>query len=142
MERKDIDVPHIFSGDSIVDRRSVFQAHVARINSKDDAIAVLSKLKENNKIASATHNIYAWMTTTTKNGKNFGIHDCEDDGEHGAGAKLLNLLSLMQVQDIIVVVTRWYGGTHLGPDRFRHITNAARQVMLEYGFASKQKNAK
>jgi putative IMPACT (imprinted ancient) family translation regulator len=29
----------------------------------------------------------------------------------------------------MVVVTRWYGGVHLGPDRFRHIKNAARQVL-------------
>lgn len=29
----------------------------------------------------------------------------------------------------MVVVTRWYGGVHLGPDRFRHIGNAARQVL-------------
>lgn len=35
----------------------------------------------------------------------------------------------MNVKNVIVIVSRWYGGIHLGPDRFRHINNAARQVL-------------
>lgn len=35
----------------------------------------------------------------------------------------------MDVRDVLVVVSRWYGGVHLGPDRFRLINNAARQVV-------------
>jgi putative IMPACT (imprinted ancient) family translation regulator len=31
--------------------------------------------------------------------------------------------------NVVVVVSRWYGGTLLGPDRFKHINNAARQVL-------------
>ena len=34
----------------------------------------------------------------------------------------------------VVVVSRWYGGIHLGPDRFKHINNAARQVLDANGF--------
>ncbi|KAH7668168.1 impact family protein, partial [Aphelenchoides avenae] len=148
-----VHVPETYSGESVEDRKSVFQAHVARIKSKEEAsvrfspicncsfqaMAVLAKLKENSKIARATHNMYAWVTTTEKNGKSFELHDCEDDGENAAGAKLLNLLSLMQIRDVIVVVTRWYGGIHLGPDRFRHIASAARQALVDGGFA---RNAK
>lgn len=32
-----------------------------------------------------------------------------------------------------------YGGIHLGPDRFRHINNAARQVLLQAGFIKSEK---
>jgi putative IMPACT (imprinted ancient) family translation regulator len=35
----------------------------------------------------------------------------------------------LNLKNVMVVVTRWYGGVHLGPDRFRHISNAARQVL-------------
>lgn len=45
------------------------------------------------------------------------VADNDDDGESGAGAKLAALLELMGVQNVFVVVTRWYGGVHLGPDR-------------------------
>ena len=33
------------------------------------------------------------------------------------------------VKGCIVVVSRWYGGTHLGPMRFKHISNCARQAL-------------
>lgn len=33
------------------------------------------------------------------------------------------------------MVTRWYGGIHLGPDRFRHINNVARMLLEHCGFA-------
>jgi len=124
----------IFSGPTFEDRKSIFQAHVAAIQSKEDAMAVLDRLKENGKIARATHNIYAWRVLKDE-GRQLEQHDCEDDGEHTAGSKLLHLLVMMQAGNLIVVVTRWYGGIHLGPIRFRHICNVAREVMLQNGFA-------
>lgn len=33
-----------------------------------------------------------------------------------------------------VVVTRWYGGIHLGPDRFRIINEVARRQLVANGF--------
>mmetsp|Transcript_5484 Transcript_5484/g.11567 ORF Transcript_5484/g.11567 Transcript_5484/m.11567 type:complete len:81 (-) Transcript_5484:80-322(-) len=36
---------------------------------------------------------------------------------------------VMNVLNVAVVVTRWFGGIHLGPDRFKHISNAARDVL-------------
>ena len=42
------------------------------------------------------------------------------------------LLRLMNVENIAVIVTRWYGGIHLGPDRFRHINNVARNLIESY----------
>lgn len=36
---------------------------------------------------------------------------------------------LTKCMNVVVVVSRWYGGTLLGPDRFKHINNAARQVL-------------
>lgn len=59
--------------------------------------------------------------------------DCDDDGETKAGARLLELLTILDVCDIVVVVTRWYGGSKLGADRFKHINNAARNVLDQHG---------
>jgi len=39
-----------------------------------------------------------------------------------------------KANNVLVVVSRWYGGIHLGPDRFRLINNSAREVMMECGF--------
>lgn len=93
---------------------------------------MLQKLKRNNKIARATHNIYAWRITQLIDNKEFNQHDCECDGEFGAGPKLLRLLEQMKISNTIVIVTRWYGGRHLGPDRFRHINNLAREVINNF----------
>ncbi|VDM97244.1 unnamed protein product [Thelazia callipaeda] len=128
-------LPKIISGDSFVDRKSTFQAHVAQVYSKKEVVMVLNKLKENNKIARATHNMYAWLTEENVKGRLIKQHDCEDDGETGAGAKLLNLLELMKAKNVLVIITRWYGGIHLGPDRFRHICNLARQILVDNGFS-------
>lgn len=38
---------------------------------------------------------------------------------------------MMDVWNIVVVVSRWFGGTHIGPDRFKHINSAARESVLQ-----------
>lgn len=43
----------------------------------------------------------------------------EDDGEHGAGEPLLHMMRALGAIDVLVVVTRWFGGILLGPDRFK-----------------------
>lgn len=62
------------------------------------------------------------------------FQDCDDDGESAAGGRLLHLLELMGVWNAMVVVSRWYGGIHLGPDRFRIINQTARDAIVKAGF--------
>ena len=38
---------------------------------------------------------------------------------------------------MLVVVSRWYGGVKLGPARFTHINNAARQLLVELGHVAR-----
>lgn len=65
------------------------------------------------------------------------VQDCDDDGEHAAGGRLLHLLQIVDAQNVMVVVTRWYGGVHLGPARFTHINNAARMLLDQEGYIHK-----
>lgn len=88
----------------------------------------------------ATHNMYAYRIYQEKT-KSF-LHDCDDDGENQAGGRLLHLLEIIDVKNVIVIVSRWYGGIHLGSDRFRHINNAARQVLEAANLISKHKDNK
>jgi putative IMPACT (imprinted ancient) family translation regulator len=39
----------------------------------------------------------------------------------------------------LVVVTRWYGGVKLGPDRFRVINNVAREALVSGGYVKDEK---
>ena len=78
------------------------------------------------KYLKATHNIYAYRLKTQDNKI---IEQKKDDGETGAGIRILNLLQKNESINILIIVTRWYGGIHLGSDRFKHIVNAAKEVL-------------
>lgn len=52
--------PKIFSGDTVTEKKSIFQGHLAEVHSEDEVYSVLTTLKENRKIAQATHNIFAF----------------------------------------------------------------------------------
>ncbi|VDL71917.1 unnamed protein product [Nippostrongylus brasiliensis] len=136
------DVPTIYHGDVFTDRKSHFQAHLARVHSKEEVALVLDRLLENGKIARATHNMYAYRITELRDGREIRLHDCFDDGETGASSKMLELLHKMDANNVLVgtfmvVVSRWYGGIHLGPDRFRHINNLTREIISKHGLDSR-----
>ncbi|KAG9775005.1 hypothetical protein KCU88_g5229, partial [Aureobasidium melanogenum] len=52
----------------------------------------------------------------------------DDDGEKYAGKRLERVLADLDVEGI-VVVARWYGGIMLGPVRFTHIENVAKEAI-------------
>ncbi|KAJ1969388.1 hypothetical protein IWQ62_000656 [Dispira parvispora] len=124
-------IPEITTGGLIEDRHSVFVAHVSRVNSVPEAQHVVWQLLQDRKIAKATHNIVAYRIQPD-NGP--WIQDYDDDGETAAGGRLLHLLQLLEMRNVLVVVTRWYGGIQLGPDRFKHINNSARRTLESAGF--------
>ena len=125
------DAIEIFTDSPFVDRKSVFQAHLALVNSTDQVNQVKSMLLQNKKIASATHNISAYRICSSNNASSM-VQDCDDDGETAAGSRLLHLLVLLDVQNVLVVVSRWFGGIQLGPDRFKHINNVAREILEKH----------
>ncbi|SGZ49562.1 CIC11C00000004860 [Sungouiella intermedia] len=53
------------------------------------------------------------------------VQGFKDNGEKGAGAKLLEHMVQQNVINKLFIVTRWYGGSPIGSSRFRHISNAA-----------------
>lgn len=120
------------SGPSITDRKSTFQAHACQIQTEAQIQNALQQLKqENTRIQKAYHNMMAWrVTETLSNGIIVLKHDNNDDGETAAGSRLAQLLELRKEDGVLVVVSRWYGGIPLGPKRFAHITNTARQVLV------------
>ncbi|XP_069477030.1 protein IMPACT isoform X3 [Ambystoma mexicanum] len=131
---EDEELPPVSHGEPITERRSTFQAHLAPVVSPKQVKMVLNKLCENKKIASATHNIYAYRIYCED--KQTFLQDCEDDGETAAGGRLLHLMQILDARNVMVVVSRWYGGILLGPDRFKHINNCARTLLVEHQFAN------
>ncbi|XP_017769095.1 PREDICTED: protein IMPACT-like [Nicrophorus vespilloides] len=122
---------NVIHGEVIQDRKSTFQGHVCEVHNENDVRNVMNFLMQNKKISQATHNMLAYRIQKP-NG--VLLQDCDDDGENLAGGRLLHLLQIVNVKNVMVVVSRWYGGIQLGADRFKHINNAARTVLQDGGF--------
>jgi hypothetical protein len=121
----------------ITEKKSIFLARVAPVSSPAQAKQYVTHLlSTDKKAARATHNMTAWRI---KGPNDTSYQDCDDDGETAAGGRMLHLMQLMDVWDVMVVVTRWYGGVHLGPDRFRLINTASREALILGGFAKDAK---
>ena len=105
----------------IFDRGSKYAVSGGDCTSDDMAKAFIKKLCRKKKFAKATHNTWAYFDGETPH-KN-------DDGEAGAGMVIGRMLEREGLVNHIIVVTRWYGGKHLGGDRFRHVQTAVRYYL-------------
>eukprot|EP01024_Parvocaulis_polyphysoides_P013676 TRINITY_DN15373_c0_g1_i1.p1 TRINITY_DN15373_c0_g1~~TRINITY_DN15373_c0_g1_i1.p1 ORF type:complete len:313 (-),score=56.21 TRINITY_DN15373_c0_g1_i1:280-1218(-) len=132
--------PKIVHGEPNTERKSTFQAHCLHVKSIEEVEAMIKVLLQNNKIRHATHNIMAYRiyNPLTK----AYIQDYDEDGEAAAGGRLLHMLQAAGVKDVVVVVSRWFGGVLLGPSRFAHINNTARQLLEQEGYIVKEENNK
>lgn len=119
--------------EALTEKKSVFLARIAPVSSPAQAKQYVAHLlATDKKAARATHNMTAWRI---KGANDASYQDCDDDGETAAGSRMLHLMQLMDVWNVMVVVTRWYGGVLLGPDRFRIINTAAREALILGGYA-------
>lgn len=123
-------------------KKSVFVARACSVISQSAPKTALEHLLANNKrVARATHNITAYRvrrpisSAADASRREIIYQDCDDDGETAAGGRLLHLLQVMDLWDVFVVVSRWYGGVQLGPDRFRLISQVAREALVEGGWS-------
>lgn len=102
----------------ITDRGSRYAVSGADVGSAEDAKDFVKAPCRNKKFAKATHNSWAVLLPEgpLKN----------DDGEASAGMVILRMLEREGREGHVVCVTRWFGGKHLGGDRFRHVAEAVR----------------
>lgn len=150
----------LFVSEVLTDRKSKFQGRCCAIHSQEEIKGVLQNLIRDDKhVEKASHPyMYAWRTgevtqsdtQVQKNMKHSGKkhkkvdnnpsgikgiqQGCFDCGESGAGQRLLTLLERANVFNVLIIVTRWYGGTALGSARFRHISSTAVQSLKRGGF--------
>ena len=106
----------------ITDRGSKYAVAGCEARTKADAIAAVKALKRDKKFAKATHNTWALLSSDEGPLKN-------DDGEAGAGMVILRMLERENITDHLIIVTRWFSGTHLGGDRFRRVQDCVRYYL-------------
>lgn len=93
----------------IVEKKSRFIANTFPVKSEEEAIALIESTKK--KYWDARHNCSAYVC-----GERHQIQRCSDDGEPSgtAGRPMLEVILGEDVHNILVVVTRYFGGTLLG----------------------------
>ena len=108
--------------DVLRDRGSRYAVSGGAVQGRAGADAFVADLKRAKKFAKATHNTWALLSSDEGPLKN-------DDGEAGAGMVILRMLERENITDHLIIVTRWFGGTHLGGDRFRRVQDCVRYYL-------------
>lgn len=108
----------------ITDRGSKYAVSGRPVTSRADIDAMLKELKRQKRYAKATHNSWGALLPDSPLKA--------DDGESGAGMVILRMLEQAGRHGELIVVTRWYGGKHLGGDRFRHVQECVRQYLAAF----------
>jgi len=93
----------------VEEKKSKFIASVKPVETEEQALEFISELKT--KYWDASHNVYSYSI-----GGNITIQRFSDAGEPSgtAGLPILEVIKRIGVQNIVVVVTRYFGGTLLG----------------------------
>ena len=111
------------------DRRSRFIAQLVHVSSEAEANAFIEKVRSRHH--DARHKVLAWVLAD-------GRERCSDDGEPSrtAGMPTLEVLHGAGLKDVCCVVTRYFGGTLLGPGGLVRAYTAATQAAVEAAHAS------
>ena len=113
----------------LVIERSRFIAHAKPVGTREEAEAYLAQIRERYK--DATHNVPAMVI-----GDGMQIQWGSDDGEPQgtSGAPMVQYLVKEGITNVIIVVTRYFGGIKLGTGGLvRAYTSAARKAVEEAG---------
>lgn len=107
------------------EKRSVFIGYCEHVTSEEEALAFVKKIKEKHK--DATHNCYGYVM------KGGILCRYSDDGEPQgtAGKPILDMLVKSGVDDVCVVVTRYFGGTLLGTGGLVHAYSQGAKMAVE-----------
>lgn len=94
--------------DEFTEQRSRFIGYVCPVKTESEALAFINEKKKIH--WDARHNVYAYVLRESR------IQRYSDDGEpHGtAGVPVLDIIVKSGITDVVVVVTRYFGGILLG----------------------------
>ena len=94
-------------------RGSEFLGHVARAVTVEEAESFVATVRE--EYDDATHNVPAYRVRPGPTADVLREYSSDDDEPSGsAGKPALNVLVQREVENVVAVVTRYYGGTNLG----------------------------
>ena len=107
------------------EKKSVFIGYCEHVTNEEEALSFVKKIKEKHR--DATHNCYGYVM------KGGILCRYSDDGEPQgtAGKPILDMLVKSGVDDVCVVVTRYFGGTLLGTGGLVHAYSLGAKMAVE-----------
>ena len=98
-----------YGEDETLINKSRFIGYARPITSEEEALDFIEEIKAKHR--EATHNVYAYVY-----GENSNIQRFSDDGEPSGtgGIPVLEVIKKEDLRDVVVVVTRYFGGIKLG----------------------------
>ncbi|MEG0050899.1 MAG: YigZ family protein [Terrisporobacter sp.] len=114
-------------GEYIVEK-STFIGYSKPIKTEEEAIEFVNEIKKKHK--DATHNVWAYTV-----GENMNIQRYSDDGEPQgtAGIPTLEVIKKEDLRNVVVVVTRYFGGIKLGAGGLVRAYTKGAKVGIESG---------
>ena len=117
-----------FGVDEYIVEKSTFIGYAKPIKTEEEAIEFVNEIKKKHK--DATHNVWAYTV-----GENMNIQRYSDDGEPQgtAGIPTLEVIKKEDLRDVVVVVTRYFGGIKLGAGGLVRAYTKGAKVGIEAG---------
>ena len=112
------------------EKRSKFIATLRHCETEEEALSFIEEMRS--KYWDARHNVFAYSL------KNGGLCRFSDDGEpHGtAGKPILDVITGSGIEDVAIVVTRYFGGILLGTGGLvRAYSKSAKDAVIEADIA-------
>lgn len=115
-----------YGEDEIIIEKSRFIGYATPIENEEEAIAFIEKIRT--KHWNATHNVPAYVV-----GENNEIQRYSDDREPSgtAGIPILDLIKKEDLRNVVVVVTRYFGGIKLGTGGLVRAYTKGAKIALE-----------
>jgi len=110
-------------------KESTFIARATSLTSASQRSTLMrSLMAAHPQLTTATHNAWAYRVRSPAGGVR---EESFDDGETGCGDLMLRVMREVHAVDTLLVLTRWFGGIMLGPDRWRLMRNCATGALAE-----------
>ena len=117
----------VYTGE-ITEKKSRFIAYLSQVSSPEEAVSFLTSIKK--KHYDAKHNCSAYIIAGEEGAPDI-LHSSDDGEPSGtAGKPIMSVLSGAGLKNVILVVTRYFGGTLLGTGGLvRAYTDASKEAL-------------
>lgn len=123
-EKQNREEVEIMEGDTRDREKSIFMGYAARVDNIQHVMGAYMAVRKIH--PQATHVMAAYRFPGNSPNISYGMND---DGDYGGARKILDALIETRTYNCAVFVVRYFGGTHIGPDRFSFIEEVAKSAI-------------